>query len=1143
MVISLGTGAREPETGRDLRRIIRSVRRRFRVKLALRGLAITLGFGLLALAASAWGIDHFRYTPTAIAAFRVFAWTALAGLGVRFLVLPLIARLPDERVALYIEEHDPSLQAALLSAVELGPERVERERPDVSPELSRRLVEQAERCCEQIDYRRLVERRSLQRMSGLLSGVATAGMLAALLSPAFIRHAVPFLLSPWGARASRSPYAIQVEPGHATVARGADQTIVAHLEGFDSDEVELALQRGERVEWQRWPMTVEPGQPGHRYMVLDVSARTEYFVEANGVRSDLFRIDVVDVPYVRRIDLEYRFPEYTGLAPQPVEDGGDVAALKGTKVELRVTTTVPVPSGRLVVEGEPPRPLELVAGGTLGGSFEVTRDAFYRIELPSTDGRLQTASPDYAIDALDDQPPLIRMLKPGRDAQVTSIEEVFTEVEAEDDFGVTKLELVYSIGGAPEKTVALHGGRPQKQLSAGHTFFLEEHALEPGDFVSYFARATDNRGAPGRQQSTTDIYFMEVRPFDRAYRQAAEGGGAAAAGGGAGDTLSRQQRQIVAATFKLRRDREQSEPRQLEQDVATLALIQGRLRDQVANLDRRMLSRGVAGAGSKLGDTAESLQQAVVEMGAAVKELEVLRLDSALAPEQRALQHLQRAEAAFRDVQVAFGQGGGGDGSAASADDLSDLFELELDKLENQYEAVQRGQSQKLDQSVDEAMQRLRELARRQEQEVERQRLRTSGSPGGRGGGDRGQERRLAEETDELGRRLERLAREHSAPGLRETANRLKQAADSMRRAGAGDESGALSQGLSALDRLKDARRTLDESREARTRQDIERAVDAAEGIARDQDRIADEVRRLGDGQGADTQRVERLDERKDSLAGQVQALEQQLDRMASDTRRSAATASRALREAAGGIRENKLKEKIRYSKGVVRGRPGEAAQQFEAEIGKDVDQLSRQVREAAQALSAAKGDSRSAALERTRDLVRRMESIQERLKQGPAAGEAGSSQGSVGGSAGEAGRGSADGAGEASSGGGASPGVGSWDERRSRQLRREFRQRAEDARGIGTELAEGGGTPGDLREIERKLRRLERSETWGSVRGVETLVAQALEELKMFEYSLRRELQGQDPEKLRLSGSDEVPDGWRSLVEEYYRSLARGEK
>jgi hypothetical protein len=120
---------------------------------------------------------------------------------------------------------------------------------------------------------------------------------------------------------------------------------------------------------------------------------------------------------------------------------------------------------------------------------------------------------------------------------------------------------------------------------------------------------------------------------------------------------------------------------------------------------------------------------------------------------------------------------------------------------------------------------------------------------------------------------------------------------------------------------------------------------------------------------------------------------------------------------------------------------------------------------------------------------------------------------------------------------------VSSWDERQSRQLRREFRQRAEDVQGIGSQLANGGGRPGDLREIERRLRRLERAETWGSPRGVEALVGQTVEDLKMFEYALRRELSGADPEKLRLSGSDEVPEGWRSLVEEYYRLLGRSGK
>ena len=57
-----------------------------------------------------------------------------------------------------------------------------------------------------------------------------------------------------------------------------------------------------------------------------------------------------------------------------------------------------------------------------------------------------------------------------------------------------------------------------------------------------------------------------------------------------------------------------------------------------------------------------------------------------MSPEQRALKLLQDAEQEY-ETQVAANRngGGGGGGSQAMADDLADLFELELDKLANQY--------------------------------------------------------------------------------------------------------------------------------------------------------------------------------------------------------------------------------------------------------------------------------------------------------------------------------------------------------------------------------------------------------------------------------------------------------------------------
>ncbi len=45
--------------------------------------------------------------------------------------------------------------------------------------------------------------------------------------------------------------------------------------------------------------------------------------------------------------------------------------------------------------------------------------------------------------------------------------------------------------------------------------------------------------------------------------------------------------------------------------------------------------------------------------------------------------------------------------------------------------------------------------------------------------------------------------------------------------------------------------------------------------------------------------------------------------------------------------------------------------------------------------------------------------------------------------------------------------------------------------------------------------------------------------DLKMLEYALRREADGNRP-ALQLSGSEDLPPGYRAMVEEYYRTLGK---
>src|SRR5438445_13297497 len=99
----------------------------------------------------------------------------------------------------------------------------------------------------------------------------------------------------------------------------------------------------------------------------------------------------VELPAVDKLELEYIFAAYTGLPPQKVESGGDVAALRGTEVRVRITPTMKTPSGRLQLEPTSASPLAAQADGVLTGSFKIDQDGFYHVELDGPRGEKVTA--------------------------------------------------------------------------------------------------------------------------------------------------------------------------------------------------------------------------------------------------------------------------------------------------------------------------------------------------------------------------------------------------------------------------------------------------------------------------------------------------------------------------------------------------------------------------------------------------------------------------------------------------------------------------------------------------------------------------------------------------------------------------------
>ena len=75
-----------------------------------------------------------------------------------------------------------------------------------------------------------------------------------------------------------------------------------------------------------------------------------------------------------------------------------------------------------------------------------------------------------------------------------------------------------------------------------------------------------------------------------------------------------------------------------------------------------------------------------------------------------------------------------------------------------------------------------------------------------------------------------------------------------------------------------------------------------------------------------------------------------------------------------------------------------------------------------------------------------------------------------------------------------------------------------------------------------RDLKQFGDERGYENLQGLEKLQAAALERLQQFEFSLRKKAEPSQ-DALALSGSDEVPAGFRTAIEEYYRQLAKNKK
>lgn len=972
---------------------IREVRQRFRWIVFARGLAFSLVISLVILVAAILLVDHWNYSDHALLMARVFSIPLVLAAFAWFLGRPLFRKVEDVQIARYVEEHHPILQDRLVTAVELGKDS------SANP-IVPLLVRDALGKSKPIQAKSLFNPREPFLSGAIAFGLIVFFVLLQVFGPGFFNYATLKLYSSWLIPQTESLYRLDVTPGNTQVKKGSDQLVTARLIGFDSHDVSLfSIYQGKEL-WEKSRMEPAKGSNAFGFLFLDLHEKVRYYVQAGNVKSPEFSISVTDVAQVEKINLSYHFPSYTGLPTRREEDGGEITALKGTQVDVEAILNVDSAAARILFEDRTSVAMRKDAERKFQGRIEVRKNSAYTIELTDFSKASFSGSHQYPITALDDQPPSVTFLKPGRDKRATKLEEVLSEVKADDDFGVNSLQLHFTVNGGKENVVDLFqqkGGSLPKSISGTHTFFLEEYNLEPGDFISYFARASD-----ARNTTTSDIYFLEVRPFGKEFSQAQTSG----MGGGqseVGSVLSARQKEILAATWRLIRDKKTFAPKEYAENVKVVASSQSKLQQQTKTLSDRIQRRALATRDKEFQKLSENLIKAVEAMTPAHQLLSQDRPHEAVSPEQTSLQYLMRAEAYFKEIQVAFGNSSNGQGNSLGAEELEGLFELELDKLKNQYETLQQGNSMQPNDEIDDAARKLKELAQRQQQMNERQHQLPQSRFSQGGGSGSSEQQALQSEIEKLARQLERLSRETQNEELLKASQRLKQAAQEMsnRSRSSGDSQ---NRGLQALSRMNDAQQLLDSQQKNSLSEELKGLQASAEQLRQQEEKIQSKIddlvrsaagkqpdssspANLGEQTEKDFSKKRQIFQDKSQLKKGLDAMEQGLFSSAKRSANQQKSTSQKLQSAGNSIRDDRIKEKVDQASQLLAYGLLDGAKQREQDIQSAIEGLKQKIASAEKSLvnsgtSPTREEKLSRALSQTGDLIGNLESLNRRLQQ-----------------------------------------------------------------------------------------------------------------------------------------------------------------
>ena len=1007
----------------ELQARILDARRVWKRSLFWTGFAIVLT-GIIAVFAGEAVVDWLMPLPSSV---RIALLTVGAGvtcyLLYKHLIQPLRASLTLRDVALNVERNHPNLEDRLVSAIEFG----NRESTDpIEAHMLQRLLEDTTQRTEGINFKTTIDHSRTRKHVGIAALVLVGCCVLSLLFPTEIHTSLLRVLAPWEKTDPILTTKLTVEPGNARILRGKSLPIHATVTGKSADKVVLTYENTRerdtstaeiKATEQQINMLQSPNDKrGFAYEIFNIDADMEYYIVANEVTSERYTVEVFDMPRVTEISVAYTYPDYTGLKPVVQTGTGNVQAVVGTQAELKFVTNKAIQTATFSLKrnteeisftkdstgtsASDPTQMVISNGNTLTTTVDIVADGIYTVELFCIDGFNNEIPIEYAIKAIPDATPEVVIKEPGRDIKTTKLGEVEVIAEATDDYGVAELKLRYRIGADELQEFVLNSipsssdtGEDQvtrststrRIMDGSYTFYLEEFDVEPGDVISYYAHAIDNNTRTGPGEASSDIYFIEVRPFNEDFHEGEAQQAQAQAEPNPLLGIIASQKQIIRDTWK------HASVQSASSDVYRSAVKktadkQAELKDKTQRFVDE-LSVAIQTTAQVSPEILMNLEDAIDKMREATDSLNAIQPADAIPPEQDALELLIKVSLEIPKVLMQMRN---------SNPQLAEDFELEMEELQSELENQQNELDMEMQEQTQEMLDQARQMLTEQQQlSQQSQQLGRESQPSPSEMQQNSQQQgQLSQQAQQMAQQLGTMQQN----GQGTQGERLNQAGQAMQQAGEQmDEASqnmqqqqaqlSAAKGQKAEERLEEAIEQLERVAAEFTDAALDRAAQQLQELTEAQSDVQQETQELrnrseqSEMRPEDFRRASELANQQRELQRNLETLERTLRNLQTQLNQENSEAAQNVADATRRLAEEQTLDDMSTAQRALQWRSFRAADQNQQEALETLNQVQGDLQQAQANMANTEEEQLEAALQQLQQAQEQMEDIQRELQ------------------------------------------------------------------------------------------------------------------------------------------------------------------